>query len=341
MPKRRARSTALSKTGHSARLRTPLAACAGLLILFSSRPLHARGDSDKHPSKHASEPVSALWVRPPDIASRNLFIGPGSADLVPRPGSAFQYLGEDKTGHSHGYDVVDAQGHKWDVKMGEEAPAEIAVSRILWAIGFHQPVQHYVARWRLTGAPDKESTGQAEPGRFRLASDHKSLGDWSWSDNPFKDTRELRGLIVANLVLNNWDLTPDNNRIYRLGKKSGHHEHWYVVQDVGGSLGKTRWPIGTRNNLEDFESEKLIESARDGKVEMAYRSRHKMLVGQLTPADVVWACTLLDQLSDRQLDDAFRAGGYAKPIRERYIRKIRAKIHEGLSLASREDSSHG
>jgi hypothetical protein len=52
---------------------------------------------------------------------------------------------------------------------------------------------------------------------------------------------------VANLVLNNWDFGPDQNRIYEMKKDAkdaepGEPRIRYVVQDVGASLGKTRWP---------------------------------------------------------------------------------------------------
>jgi len=52
---------------------------------------------------------------------------------------------------------------------------------------------------------------------------------------------------------------------------------------------------------------------------------------------VIWACELLNRLSDGQLDDAFKAADYAPDIRQRYIAKLRSKIQEGLALrASRE-----
>jgi hypothetical protein len=154
------------------------------------------------------------------------------------------------------------------------------------------------------------------------------------------DTRPLHGLIVINTLLNNWDLTKSNNRIYGGNKGSRQTHRRYVVQDVGGSLAKTKWPVGTRNNIEEFESQNLLKSVHDDHVEFDYRARHQMLLGDISPADVAWACRLLDRLSDRQLDDAFRAGGYSKPIRERFARKIRQKIQEGLELENPPRRSH-
>jgi hypothetical protein len=106
----------------------------------------------------------------------------------------------------------------------------------------------------------------------------------------------------------------------------------YVVQDVGGSLGKSTWIWGTRNDIEDFESQGFVKRVRDGRAVFDYRSRHRLMVNDIPVEDVVWACRLLDRLSERQLRDAFRAADYAPEVTQRYIQKIRLKIREGLAL---------
>ena len=63
-----------------------------------------------------------------------------------------------------------------------------------------------------------------------------------------------------------------------------------------------------------------------------YRGRHGALVERITPDDVRWICEQLDKLTDRQWDDAFRAGGYAPEIAQRFIRRFKQKIQEGLAL---------
>jgi hypothetical protein len=59
---------------------------------------------------------------------------------------------------------------------------------------------------------------------------------------------------------------------------------------------------------------------------------HQGLVDRVTAADVVWACQRLAQLSGEQWQAAFRAGGYAPAAADRYIRKIKEKIAQGLAL---------
>jgi hypothetical protein len=175
---------------------------------------------------------------------------------------------------------------------------------------------------------------QPPPGRFRLASDHKTSGPWSWKHNPFWGTRPFHALVVANLVLNNWDFKTSNNRIYDEGKHENGAERGrrYVVQDVGAALGKSRWPVGTRDNIDHFESQDLIEKMKDGRVKFDFHARHRFLVNDIPRQDVVWACRLLSRLSDRQWDDAFRSAGYPEDLRRRYIRKIKEKIAQGVAL---------
>jgi len=280
------------------------------------------------PAVTEEQKLDALWVDPVDLESRDLFYGPGGRASVPPAGVVYRFKSEESKGHSAGYEVKDPAGRTWKVKIGDEVSSEIAVSRLLWAIGFHQPVLHYVPAWRMTGGPKAD----LPPGRFRLESDHEKDGHWSWDDNPFAGSRPFRGLLAANLLLNNWDLEPDNNRIYRMKQSGSGPKRRYLVQDLGASLAKTRWPVGGRSDIDGFESQRLVTRASGDRLELDYHGPHQELVKQLTPQDVVWACRLLARLGERQLDDAFRAAGYPEDIRRRYAGKIRQKIAEGLAL---------
>ena len=300
----------------------------------------ARGKVKGRVATVAGQDAAQLWVEPKDLESRDLFHGPGGRSQVPEPNATYRLIGYDSTGHSRGYDVQDGQGREWRVKTSEEAQSELVASRVLWAIGYHQPVIHYVKSWRLTGGKPED---KASPGRFRLDSDHKNVGNWDWSkDNPFHGTRPFKGLIVANLVLNNWDFGPDQNRIYEMKGETGESEGpkiRYVVQDVGAALGKTRWPLGTRNNIEDFESQNLIEGVDGDVVDFNYKSRHRVMVRDITVADVVWTCRLLERLSESQWRDAFRAADYSEETTDRYLKKIHSKIREGLSVRPQVQAS--
>jgi len=47
---------------------------------------------------------------------------------------------------------------------------------------------------------------------------------------------------------------------------------------------------------------------------------------------VVWTCRLLSRLSDGRWRDAFRAAAYSDDVTERYLKKLKEKIAEGLAL---------
>ena len=94
--------------------------------------------------------IAELWQEPADLLQRDLFAGPGgSAMAPPQTGGSFQFVAFKTTGTNPGYDVRDSSGRMWSVKLGVEAQPEVTASRILWAMGFHQPVQYFVHDFTL------------------------------------------------------------------------------------------------------------------------------------------------------------------------------------------------
>ena len=273
--------------------------------------------------------IAELWEDPGDVTSRDLLYGRGGKALVPSPDTPFEFKGIDTVGYSTGYDVIDPKGRKWDVKTGDEGQTEVVSSRILWAAGYRQPVVYFVPEWTLKNGPVEKPLG----GRFRYGHDHKSAGDWAWTENPFLGTSEFKGLVIINLLLNNWDIKQNNNRIYEMTDGST-LARWFVAQDIGASLGKTAWPVGNRNNIDDFESQRFVIGVENGRVQFDYQARHRELMEDITPADVVWICRILDKISDRQWDEAFRSAAFPKETGDRYIRKLKSKIQEGLALTA-------
>jgi hypothetical protein len=286
--------------------------------------------------------IGELWQEPADIATRDLFHGPGGPELLPAV-TDFAFVAADTTGYSPGFDVKDAKGVEWSVKTGPEAQSEVLSSRVLWAIGFHQPPTYYLPKWSLTGTV----SGPQEPGRFRPSvAGAETVGDWSWYENPFVGRREYGGLIVANLVLNNWDWKTSNNKIYQLSAPVDGISRRFVVRDLGASLGRYEYPHilkffrlrgfgqGSRNNIDDFEQQGFIKAATGESVDFDYRGIYRDVIDTVTPADVHWTASRLAKLSDRQWEDAFRAAGYEKAIADRFIAKIKQKVAQGLAVAA-------
>jgi hypothetical protein len=282
--------------------------------------------------------IARLWQEPADLATRDVFHGPGGAALLPKPGTTFTFVATDTTGYSPGFDVRDAAGLEWSVKTGPEAQTEVVTSRILWALGYHQPPTYYVSNWTMTG----QQAGPQAAGRFRpKLPDWMNVGEWDWYENDFINSQPFKGLIVANVMLNNWDWKTSNNRIYDVKG-----QRVYLVQDLGASLGKTSYPSflawlpmrglgqGSRNDLEGFEEQGFIDRVEAGRVRFVYRGIHGALLEDITPADVAWAATRMSRLSDTQWRDIFRAAAFPDDQAQRYIAKIRSKIADGLKLAS-------
>lgn len=146
--------------------------------------------------------MSELWQSPADLTSRDLFHGPGRAALAPDPSAHYTFVTADRSGYSPGYDLQGPDGTRWSVKLGVEAQPEVVSSRVLWAIGYHQPPNYYLSGWTMVGT----QSGPQPAGRFRRnLPDRKVVADWSFYDNEFLGTPPFQGLIVANLILNSWD----------------------------------------------------------------------------------------------------------------------------------------
>ena len=301
------------------------------------------GRSALKPPADAPTPteMAQLWVEPRDLESRDFFHGSGGPSRVPDPSIPYELVAVDNSGYSPGYDVRDRQGTQWSVKLGIEAQPELVASRVLWGLGYHQPHNYMLASWELVG----KHPGRQGLARFRREpADHTVVSDWSWYESPFVSSRPFKGLLVANLMLNNWDWKTSNNKVYEI-EEDGVRRRVYVVRDLGASLGKTTFPgflkwtpvrglgQGTRNDVDGFEEQGFIRRVEGTRVKFHYRGIHSRLVDTLTVDDVVWTCRLMARISDDQWRDAFRAAAYQDAEQQRYITKLKSKIREGLALA--------
>ena len=284
--------------------------------------------------KPTAAEMAQLWIKPANIASRDLFWGFGGEKWAPTPGTKFKVKAFKETGTSPGWDVEDpATGREYDVKAGPEAQVELVLSRLIWAVGYHQPPSYLLSKYDLSGekADEKPLTARFRPKLGDELADN--VDTWSWHENPFVGTRELKGLLVMQLIFNNWDLKTPQNKIYDVVRPGNGPKQWYVVRDLGAALGKTGWPTGTKNDPAEFEQQRLIEQVHaNGRIEFDYDARHKELFEDITAQDVIWICELMNQITPKQYQDAFRAALYPENVAERFIAKIRAKVQEGLSL---------
>ena len=280
--------------------------------------------------------VAELWERPLDIWSQDLFFGPWGPERAPDPDATYTFIEKKRGGVNPGMTVRDPLGRVWKVKQPAldgrlaEGPIEVVLSRVLSAVGYHQPPVYYLRAFTVT---DASGTRRTLGGRFRLDDPSlKDVGEWSWQQNPFVGTRPYQGLLVILLMFNSSDLKNSNNTLYKF-RHADRVDRWYVVRDIGTALGGTGRITPPRGEIERFERHGFIEGVENGFVNFEYHGWHQELIrGRITPHDVEWACSLLDDLTDSQWREAFLAGGYEPVLSDRFIRRLQAKVREGLAL---------
>jgi hypothetical protein len=313
--------------------------------------------------RHHPDESAVLWRDPGNIRKRNLYYGPGSKELAPAP--PFRFLKEAKEGGMPKFDVEDARGVKWRVKLGAEAQPEIVSNRLLWAVGYNSQESYYFDRIQINGM-QRLSRGQKfvqgdtctgarfEPRRKDVARNE----NWDWNQNPFKGTRELNGLKTMMVLLNNWDTFKKNNRVLHV-KESGEND--YTVTDLGASLGAAGGfgAQRSKNNVNDFARSRFVSQVKDGKVKYAYDLKPKKLgilsvlwppyylrqskatnrMNQVPVQDAAWIGSQLAQLTDDQLRDTFYAAGYDRATTEQYVRALRVRITQLKRLRDPELAS--
>lgn len=295
-------------------------------------------------------PRAVLWTDPADLASRNLFYGPGGR--AHEPHGPFTFVKEDLNGTNPKFVVTDRDGIKWKVKMGIEAQPEAAASRLVWAVGYRANEDYFVANMQVHGMPARLRRGWRLVGtggwvhNVRLkrepSNEHeKKIGEWSWRRNPFAGTRELNGLRTLMSVLNNWDVKDENNAIYL---EEG--ERVYLVKDLGASFGCPNlcWPRDRdKGDFENYRRSRFIRKLTPATVSFQSPARPRYVfavdpkdyigrlevtwIGRDIPrADARWMGELLARLSRRQIHEAFRAAGYSAGDADAYSTVLERRI---------------
>lgn len=301
------------------------------------------------PPEHAN--LAELWQDPKDIATRDLYGGAWGADRAPNPTVVYHYVKKKEEGTNPGVTVKDPENREWHVKQppknneGAEGPIEVTLSRILWAVGYHQPPEYFLEQFTLADERQAQPGESSPPirmepgGRFRLEDGSiKKIGIWSWQQNPFVNTHPYQGLLVILMMFNSSDIKNDNNTMYEVHKAPSGDDvgvkTWYVVRDLGTALGETGRLTPKRGDPDLFDKIGFVTGVEHGFVKFGdYHGWHQELVkNRITTEDVRWACELLSRLTDRQWADAFRAGGYEPALAQRFITRVHQKIRQGLQL---------
>jgi hypothetical protein len=326
-----------------------LKSCAVLVLAIAALSVGVAAQKASQAARQASAAnlPERIWQDPGDMASLNLLYGAGGRALAPDPAGTFTFVAEDAAGTSPKFEITDGQGVEWKVKLGPEVQSETAATRFLWAAGYFVDDDYYLAELTVKGMPRlKRGQKFASPGgivhgaRLELKRTAvKKLGDWDWFDNPFTGQRELNGLRVMMSLLNNWDLKPVNNSIYAVDG-----ERRYVVTDVGATFGKTGNSLTRSKGVpRDYEGSSFVARSTPESVDFVmhsrpffltvfaltnyrFRTRMETITKHVPRADARWLGQRLSLLTDDQVRDGFRAGGYGPGDVETLTTIFRARI---------------
>jgi hypothetical protein len=326
-----------------------------LLIGTLSSPAASQKTANEEKKTKVAALPAVIWRDPGPPSTLNLLYGAGGKEHAPDPNGQYTFLKEDMNGTSPKFDVKDDHGVRWRVKLGQEPQSETAATRLLWAAGYFVDEDYFLPEIKVAGLPKLQRgqefvTAEGTVRRARLErreKEIKKLGNWDWFDNPFLGTRELNGLRVMMSLLNNWDLKTINNSVYEIDG-----EGRYLVSDVGATFGKTGGrATRSKGAVKDYVDSKFIDKVRPESVDFilhsrplfltavnvpGYRERARMekITKQIPRADAVWLGRKLAQLSDEQIRDCFRAGGYTPEEVDGLAKVVEKRIAELNALGS-------
>ena len=299
-----------------------------LVLIFSLTSLDTGLANPKKKKKEAPTGTPVLWQQPDDITSRDLFLGPGGAAMRPDL-RRITFIKEEKGGYSKKYRIRDGSGREWVAKIGKEAQSETSAVRLLWGMGYLTEVNYLVPRITIPGKGTFTNVRlEARPENW------KREGEWKWKQNPFTGTSPLQGLKIMMALINNWDLKDSNNVII----KDRNGELRYVISDLGATFGHASttplfWRITrSRNNPEKYAKSDFLEKVKGDRVVLHFGGKNRGLMKDIRINDAQWIASLLSQLTDQQLRDAFRAANYRPDQINVLAQEVRERTNELVSL---------
>ncbi len=301
------------------------------LLLAMSSSFFASRAQEKQRDDKVNAPLGSpvLWRERSDIGSCNLYLGPGGEAMKPDLNKV-TFIQDKESGGSAKFRVRDGAGREWMVKVGGETQAEVAASRIVWAVGYYTDVNYLAPRVEIEGK------GSFQNARFEARSKGiKRLDEWMWDDNPFAGTNELQGLKVLLALLDNWNLKNENNKILFVREdEAGRSELRYIISDFDVKLDKTGVSPAVWHTLPAKPAAaKFIDKVKDNLIDFGYSGRHKERLAGITVAQARWIGSWLARLSDGQLRDALRAGNYSADEIQFLEKTLRSRINELIHLA--------
>jgi hypothetical protein len=299
----------------------------------------------------ADETNSVLWRAPGDVASLDLFAGPGGRDTAPQP--PFVYKEAAGVGTNPKIVATDARNQTWEVKWGHEVKAEPFAVRLLWAVGYLVEPSYFVESGQIQGAEhldrgdprhdrrasvvDRSQGNAFSHARFELRDPRATFvkgSAWAWDSNPFVGSKELAGLRVMTMLVSNTDTKDANRSVLKVANKEGVQESHFIVNDWGASMG--RWgAFDQKWDCQAYQQQtpEFVKGIdKNGMVRFGYSSR-KTVSENISPSDVRWLMTYLGQITDQQLRDGLRASNASPTEMECFTTAVRARIEQLRAIA--------
>src|SRR4030095_5882862 len=283
-----------------------------LLLTLLSLTAFSSVAQDKGKDGKKAGPITnpVLWEEV-NTGSLDLFHGPGGMAMLPDV-SRVEFIKEETQGHNKKFRIKDAKGQIWVAKLGREAQPETAAVRLLYGLGYKTEINYLVPSLTIPGKGTFENVRlEARPKNV------ERLDEWKWKDNPFVGTNELQGLKIMMVFLTNWDLLDLQNKVLRVNN-NGTIEHQFIISDLGatfGKLGNNNLPFFFRlgrktNDPGTWYEAGFVKGIQGGMIDFDFKDKGRGLMDDITVAQGRWLATRLAELSDKQLDDAFRAANY-------------------------------
>lgn len=296
-----------------------------------------------HLDESGDVPTGSFFIQR-DIAAidpADLEFTPDRRNTVPTPITVDSVRSDDRRDRFFGRDV---EGRRYFFKLdhpdwpGLTSAAEVVTQRLLWALGYHVPVNR-VCRIEGTGYPEFD-------GRSAVASEiipGEILGGWKFRDAYRR--REMRGLRVAVAWLNYVSAADHNTLLVWRDDQA-----WFYLLDFDNSLGsracgpkqpwmgwRYRWDvreqamaIGTLGlsllRARPYEPALPVVSTAvgrfDDRVDPRLFRNHRVpnyAFAEMTEADAVWMARKLAQLRTEHIRAAVRAAGYSRSEDENHL----------------------
>jgi hypothetical protein len=277
------------------------------------------------------------------IQKLDLYWGNTSPDRAPV--SPFTFLSEDLAGTNPKAILRDANGVTWNAKWDEEVRAEIAATRLAWALGLRVEETYYVGDGQITFAHKRPSFHRLGPfidkaGRFRSAArferrgpDLVNKGSWALDRSPLVGDGGQSILVLMDVVMANWDAKDSNNKILSVTDERGTTD-WYMVGDYGACFGKMGGTFShSKYKLNDYQQNRPVITSVDGRsAHLGYSGSNASAHASVPLNGVRLFAQRASGLSLKQVEDAFRAAhasdaelhGFAQATYQRIQEVVRA-----------------